>query len=248
MDTDVENPNDRTIVWEQESDARGVIHDHISRELYNLSHTDRNATYEEIHGVRCLAVEESPELLAKALYAFQDQLDIATPSKKLIYNKILKLQEKNQANGSDYDEDFRDTADSMDDDAMNHNTATSATKPRRHRRPSFMERDDFRLRFLRCELFDVNKATIRFLNYLNLAYELFGNVALRRQVRAEDFTKEELRFMKLGFIQLLPYRDRAGRRVMAVLGESTSFHQDLFKKALGIRCSVRTNTFREEIR
>jgi len=91
-----------------------------------------------------------------------------------------------------------------------------------------METNDFRLRFLRCELFDVPKAVVRFLNYLNLAYELFGEVALHRQIGIEDFTRREMRFVKKGFIQLLPYRDRAGRRVMAIMGGLAHAKEDEF--------------------
>ena len=83
---------------------------------------------------------------------------------------------------------------------------------------SFVDDVDFRLRFLRCELFQVDKAVLRFINYLNLSYELFGAMALKRVVRISDMSKAELRFIRKGNYQILPYRDRAGRSVLVMLG------------------------------
>ena len=43
----------------------------LSKELNQLSVKDRNALVEEIHGVRSLAPEETPELIATRLMQFQ---------------------------------------------------------------------------------------------------------------------------------------------------------------------------------
>ncbi|KAL3919914.1 MAG: hypothetical protein SGARI_007079, partial [Bacillariaceae sp.] len=47
----------------------------LSKELNQLSFADRNALAEEIHGVRSMAPEETPELLAARLLQFQNELD-----------------------------------------------------------------------------------------------------------------------------------------------------------------------------
>lgn len=75
--------------------------------------------------------------------------------------------------------------------------------------------------FLRCELFNPKKAAIQLLTYLELAYETNGEVALRRPLRIDDLqSTEEIDVLKSGHHQILPFRDRSGRRVLAL-------HRDL---------------------
>ena len=59
----------------------------------------------------------------------------------------------------------------------------------------------------------------RYVNYLDLLFYLYGDDALlRRPIQLlQDFNKEELLFLKSGQYQLLPYRDRSGRRIMAIV-------------------------------
>jgi len=90
-------------------------------------------------------------------------------------------------------------------------TATTST---------YVNTDDFRLRFLRCELFDVAKAAIRMTKYLELVLDLFGDYALQRPIRLADFSRSELKDIRKGRFQFLPYPDRGGitgRRVMVVI-------------------------------
>ena len=76
------------------------------------------------------------------------------------------------------------------------------------------------MRFLRCELFDVRKAAQRMLKFLDIALELFGEDALRRPIRLSDFSKEEMRYLKKGRYQVLPNRDRSGRRISVFFPEN----------------------------
>lgn len=88
---------------------------------------------------------------------------------------------------------------------------------------TYVNDPDFRLRFLRAELFDAKKAAMRMACYLNLARELFGTDALKRPLRLTDFkSKEEKSCLRSGLVQLLPYRDRSGRRVMVILSDMMS--------------------------
>ena len=75
---------------------------------------------------------------------------------------------------------------------------------------------DFRLRFLRCDLFDAKKAAFRMANFLNLLLEYYGEYALERPIRMSDMTKEELKYMRRGRYQWLPFRDRSGRKIVIV--------------------------------
>lgn len=86
-------------------------------------------------------------------------------------------------------------------------------------KPAYVNSEEFRLRFLRCELFDVHTAALRMTKYLNLVSELFGEYTLQRPIRISDFSKDELREFRKGRYQFLPYRDRAGphgRRILSV--------------------------------
>eukprot|EP00536_Pseudo-nitzschia_multiseries_P013721 jgi/Psemu1/310206/fgenesh1_kg.604_\ len=51
--------------------------------------------------------------------------------------------------------------------------------------------------------------------FLNAACHLFGEYALRRPIRLSDFNEEELQAFRMGNLQLLPFRDRSGRRIIA---------------------------------
>jgi len=165
----------------------------LSQELMKLSVMDRNAILEEIHGARCLAIKETPELIRKSLKEFQMELD-----------KDSKQENKHDqyCKRSAYRLLLRSQQNSKPDEAPT----------------NYALKDNFRLRFLRCELFDVSKAVRRYYNYLDYAHQYWGDVALERPIRLTDFSKPELKFFRNGFFQLLPFRDSSGRRVMVVLG------------------------------
>ena len=54
--------------------------------------------------------------------------------------------------------------------------------------------------------------------FLDMVSELFGDFALRRQIQMSDFSREEMQVFRVGHQQLLPYRDRSGRRIFALVG------------------------------
>lgn len=83
---------------------------------------------------------------------------------------------------------------------------------------TYVNSADFRLKFLRSELFEEKKAANKMVKFLDLVSELFGDFALRRQVQMSDFSREEMQFFRVGHQQLLPYRDRSGRRIFALVG------------------------------
>ena len=151
----------------------------LSKELLQLSFNDRNAINEEMHGVRCLAPEETPELLRVSLLELSRELD-AMPYKPA-YDKAQEQQQQQQ-------------------------------------QQSYVNTTEFRLKFLRCELFDARKAAIRLIKYLDLMVELFGLFALQRKIKLSDFSKHELQILRAGYFQIFPFRDRSGRRVMCIVG------------------------------
>mmetsp|Transcript_26054 Transcript_26054/g.45910 ORF Transcript_26054/g.45910 Transcript_26054/m.45910 type:complete len:525 (+) Transcript_26054:102-1676(+) len=77
---------------------------------------------------------------------------------------------------------------------------------------------EFRLGFIRAEVYDPKKAAVRFCKWLELLVEFYGDFALTRRLYYSDLRKEELELMKEGAYQLLPSRDRIGRRVLTLTG------------------------------
>ena len=83
---------------------------------------------------------------------------------------------------------------------------------------NYVRTPEFRLRFLRAEMFDIHKAAIRYCRGLDYLLASFGEQALLRQLYLSDLSKDEERFLKKGLKQILPTRDRFGRRLMAHFG------------------------------
>jgi hypothetical protein len=155
-------------------------YDEFSKALLNLSFTDRNAIIEEIHGVSCMAPDESPQLIDAALYSLS--LELYKIQVKPAYDRAQKMHMMSGSSGEAYV-----------------NTA------------------EFRLRFLRCELFDTKKAAARIVKYLDLVSDNYGPYALTRPFKLSDLSRDELSFLRGGDYQLLPYRDRSGRRILCIV-------------------------------
>ena len=156
-------------------------YDGFSKAQLNLSFNDRNAINEEIHGVSCMAPEESPKLIRAALN--QLSLELEAIQEKNAFNMAQEMYRENGGVGQ----------------------------------PGYINTDAFRLRFLRCELFDAKKAAARMAKYLDLVYDVHGSWALTRPCRLSDLSREEMSFLRGGDYQLLAYRDRSGRRILCIV-------------------------------
>jgi len=182
----------------------GSIDDQIAQDFTKLSFHDRNAIYEEIHGVHNPAPDETPEMLANALH--QLSLEIAAIPHKPAFDKS---QQWNSLCNS-----FPTIDCTQSIYSYNKTTIAAGTHT------TYVNTVDFRLRFLRCELFDAKKAAIRIVNYLEMIHDLYGGdeELLRRPIGLIDLkTREERDCLRSGFHQLLPFRDRSGRRVLAIV-------------------------------
>jgi len=161
----------------------------LATELNSLSFQQREKINEEIHGINVdqichnvKEIEETLELLKDSFRNLQNELN-KLQSDSFAYNKCQRLY------GND-----------------NHGDGN-----KKSRKKSYINTDEFRLMFLRCELFDVTKAARRLINFVELMYELYGDVGIQRRIRFDDLSND---FLTLGYSQLLPGRDRAGRRVI----------------------------------
>jgi len=222
-----------------------TLEDSLSQSLLKLSITDRTAVEEEIHGVRCLGVtKETPDLLQRSLAEFnRELLTIKNSSHRItsLQNKIksyeqLKRSSKTngRANGPPIDV-LRNVIDTAIDAATNTGTTNAAAK-----HECYLNDADVRLRFLRCENFDAKAAAKRFVNFFELALEVFGDFVADRPMRLTDFMETQKgggrlkRYQlhaKKAFgnskIQYMPFRDRSGRRVKVGVGGCNS-ELDLF--------------------
>merc|ERR1719162_737060 len=77
---------------------------------------------------------------------------------------------------------------------------------------SYLQTDEMRLQFLRNDLFDPIKAAKRMDIQLEALVDHFGPYALERPIKLTDFTKDEMKYVRKGYLQILPFRDRSGRR------------------------------------
>mmetsp|Transcript_15309 Transcript_15309/g.42484 ORF Transcript_15309/g.42484 Transcript_15309/m.42484 type:complete len:611 (+) Transcript_15309:263-2095(+) len=193
----------------------------LTKAMLSLSVKDRNDIQEEIHGVKCLAVEETPELIEQSLKKIAIELEKIPDYKKQAY-----LQSKNRplssSKRSEQERIFEELHPELNG-PMDDQLETTYS--------SYIHGDEFRLRFLRCDCFDSVKAAKRLVNFLELLLDLFGDDALRRPISLSDFTKEELRHMRKGMIQLLPYRDRSGRRIVVFFPDEERSQIPPFTKA-----------------
>lgn len=102
---------------------------------------------------------------------------------------------------------------------------------------TYIRTPEFRLRFLRAERFNIGKAALRYCRGLDYLVDSFGEQALMRQLYLSDLSKEEERFLKKGLKQILPTRDRFGRRLMAHFGSySNEYPFELRTKVVTYLC------------
>jgi len=204
----------------------------LSEGLLKLSMTDRNAVEEEIHGVRCLGVTtETPDLLQNSLREFNLELlaiknspsRIADIQNKKLNNSGLHKRRSSRSNQSQ--DPPVDVLKNVLDDT--HPETAAATRQR-----CYVNDPDVRLRFLRCDNFDARAAAKRFVNFFDLAGEVFGDFVADRPIRISDFSETpglsgkpkrykqyEKKALSNSRIQYLPFRDRSGRRVKVAVRE-----------------------------
>jgi len=207
-----------------------TVENSLSKGLLMLSITDRNAVEEEIHGVRCLGVtKETPDLLHRSLQEFdRELLSIKNSSSRIatIQNVKSSYHKRKHPSKSINQGDPMDVLKNVIDSTQDNLTTISTSQQQ-----CYLNDPDVRLRFLRCESFDAKAAAIRFVNFFDLAQEVFGNFVADRAIRLSDFfeapgggrprryQQHEKKALSHSSVQYLPFRDRSGRRVKVGVGE-----------------------------
>lgn len=159
----------------------------LALELNAMTDRDRQAVTDEIHGVKSQAVEETPTRVCNAL------LQLSCSIRDLV----------------------------NDDEDGNREEGGSPLLTAAHQRAlqlgsTYVQGKAFHLKFLRAELFDARRAAVRLCKCLNELVKYFGEEALTRQLYLTDLGKKEMKLMKEGTCQILPYRDRFERRIVSV--------------------------------
>jgi hypothetical protein len=77
--------------------------------------------------------------------------------------------------------------------------------------PSYTRNPDFRLAFLRAELFDSQQAALRLIRHFQLKLDLFGRDRLVIDITQDDLDKDDMVTLYRGYGQFLSATDRAGR-------------------------------------
>jgi hypothetical protein len=180
----------------------------LGRELHQLSLQDREAINEEIHGVHTLAVPETPDFVGRRLEEMEQAL-------------LLMHRQQHQ----------QDLAVGGGDTVGGHGRTTVSTDTGKAYREAlllgsqYVHDQNFRLMFLRADLFDATKAALRLVNFLQIVRDYLGPEALvNKPWTLKLFGPDEHRALRWGVYQIFPGRDRAGRRVHGVMddyGEAT---------------------------
>jgi hypothetical protein len=165
----------------------------LSKELTQMSVHERDRVYEEIHGVASLCPEETPELVQTSLNEME-----------------LEVEAWKRHQTSHQDLPFHRASIDL----------VNGLPPHSY----ILQKQDFWLRLLRCELFDAKKAAIRLFRFVEFMHEQYGPAVLERPLQMSDLAeidnpdvkgKDIMECMKAGHTQLLPFRDRSGRRIIA---------------------------------
>eukprot|EP00526_Cylindrotheca_closterium_P010694 CAMPEP_0113608756 /NCGR_PEP_ID=MMETSP0017_2-20120614/4101_1 /TAXON_ID=2856 /ORGANISM="Cylindrotheca closterium" /LENGTH=395 /DNA_ID=CAMNT_0000517475 /DNA_START=10 /DNA_END=1197 /DNA_ORIENTATION=- /assembly_acc=CAM_ASM_000147 len=77
--------------------------------------------------------------------------------------------------------------------------------------PQYVQDKDFRLMFLRADLFDAQKAALRLIRHFEVKRELFGVEKLTIDITQDDLDKEAMDCLYVGYAQFLRTPDRSNR-------------------------------------
>ena len=96
--------------------------------------------------------------------------------------------------------------------------------------PEYVKDERFRLKFLRCDRFDPEKAAVRIVRHFEVKLELFGRELLAKDIVQDDLDKDVMDFLHSSAIQHLPERDHAGRIIIFMAPSKESLGVDSMVK------------------
>jgi hypothetical protein len=173
-------------------------------ELQGLSVRHRDMVQEEIHGVHTCAVSEDEEKIVEGLKRLDEEI-------RAIRQEVLVSPDEVSVSGDSYNESIWEY---LAVEEENSSTSPASTNAQKRILYSYIFHRDFRLKFLRADLFDVEKAAHRYLRRVECLLNYYGSYALQRPLMYDDLGKECQDAAKVGYGQILPSRDRAGRLIV----------------------------------
>ena len=206
----------------------------LASDLNKLSFAEREMINDEIHGIgvereysiRHGVVEETSAMLEESFRALAEELE--------------KLRQGGHAPAFDRCQQLlREEAAAQNETPNESKKKKTKTKPT----PCYVNEQDFRILFLRCERFDIAKAARRLCAYMDFTRDLFGDKVLRRRIRLSDMTDSEIDHIEKGYTQLVPGRDRAGRRVYVHTATDNDMDNTEFTRAEHMASRMRICVF-----
>ena len=192
-----DNNNNNDGFWDPTNKSVDAL---LANELNKLSFHERESINEEIHGIDvdrkyimvAGAVEETPGMLNESFCNLGVELE-----------KLRSLSNNGGSGAFAF--------------AFDRSQKLFGSVPEQG---TYLNTQEFRIMFLRCELFDCAKAAKRICLFADLVYELYGDElgdeALERRTYLTDLDENEMKVMRTGYTQILPGRDRAGRRIYSI--------------------------------
>ena len=170
-----------------------------AKELFEMNPREREDINNEIHGVQSSrAIQETPSIISEGVRSLRD---LVIDHLEEISESILSVE----------------TREAYQQVVASGGGMGGSTFP-------YIHSHQFLIKFLRACFFDAGEACQRYFRCLDLMHGLFGDIALKRPLMMSDLTIREQRYLKKGQMQLLPARDRAGRRIYSFSGrEDKSF-------------------------
>ena len=166
-----------------------------SKEIYEMPKEDREGFLAELHGVQSLAVSETQATIQLGLETMEHEIC------KMVFQQS-----------------------SSESSSVATNLTKSYLLAVEELKSEYVVAPEFRIRFLRTEFYDAQKAAVRYFKYLNLLYKTFGDCALRRPLQLSDLSDIEKAYIGSGKVQILRSRDRMGRRIrLAYIGNLYGF-------------------------
>jgi hypothetical protein len=183
--------------------------DVIAQALSQLSLQQRDAVYQDIHGVVDTYTAEDPQHVKQSLASLELELTLLSSNNmECAYQKALRMEQEDQRAAF--------VSGSAGDKAST--TSTTALQGASGS-GSYVQGDEFRLMFLRAEEWNVKLAAKRMIGFLELKLHLFGMDKLCRDIVLEDLKDGDdgdWNYVKCGYFQRIPLTDRSGRPILMV--------------------------------
>lgn len=201
------NNNDDTSAALQPQAVLDAADSIMARELNELSLQEREDASYEIHGISNIG-DENPQLIAEGLELLDQEL------KKLVTSSSAGNRGGSGASGR------RDNSNSED--------LSSAYREAMSQDRSYVERETFRVMFLRAEQHQKHgtstknsassaiseAAAKRVLKFFDIKRRLFGVEKLTKDITFEDLNVAAQNLLNVGYMTLLPQKDPAGRTIL----------------------------------